>query len=451
MNAPDSHTDGQLREELSTRLDAVRATTDLTGPAIARAGDMRRRRRTMTAAGAALATLLVAGPFVWWNVRGSEPVTAPATTSSTTSADTSATSGPVPTVSETTSSPAPSTTAPPATPVAVPTGNADTPAKRVTVDPNVPVVPVPELPFLLDATLHRGGTTTTFDAKPPIGYFPLARDRSLVVEHPQGGYDLASIIDADGGLVAELPATRGQYLTAAVNDAGTLFVLYDSSMQGSEATATLSVFDEAGAPLYQKRNVLTNVRVVGFVGKRVFLSNTTTGRSSVWDLEANSIDPYTDGIIAAVHEGTGRAAIFPSSDYDAARCTTIADVTGAKPVPVSVTCGKFQPKEFSADGQHLLGIEVPSDGMLQSPSRVIDVATGRALVSFDEPRPLDIDSGFLPDGSVGLNLILDPVNGLTQNALMRCTLDGACTRLTETVPMPDFETTMAPRYGIVRR
>jgi hypothetical protein len=406
----------------------------------------------MTAAGAALATLLVAGPFVWWSVRGPDPSLVPATSTATTPTETSATSAPVPTVSETTTGGAPSTTAtPPTTPVAVPTGNADAPAKRVTVDPTAPLAPLPEIPYLLDATLHRRGTTTTFDAKPPVDYLPLARGRSLVVEHPQGGYDLATVLDADGGLVAELPATRGQYLTATTNEAGTLFVLYDSSRQGSEPTATLGVFDEAGAPLHEKRNVLTNVRVVGFVGKRVFLSNATTGRSSVWDLEADRIDPYTDGIVAAVHEGTGRAAIFPASDFDAARCTTIADVTGPEPVPVSVTCGKFQPTEFSPDGRHLLGIEVPSDGMLQSPSRVIDVATGRALVSFDEERPLDIDSGFLPDGSVALNLILAPVSGVEQNALLRCTLDGTCTRLTETVPMPDFGTTMAARYGIVGR
>jgi hypothetical protein len=89
--------------------------------------------------------------------------------------------------------------------------------------------------------------------------------------------------------------------------------------------------------------------------------------------------------------------------------------------------------------------------MLQSPSRVIDVATGRALVAFEEDRPLDIDSGFLPDGSVALNLILDPVDGVTRNAILRCTLDGTCARLTETVPMPDFDTMMAARYGIVRR
>lgn len=452
MNAPDSTTNGQLREELSARLDPVRASTDLTGPAIARAADIRRQRRRVTAASAALATLVVASPFVWWSVQGNEPIATPATSSSATAA--SETTSASPSASTTSTTPPPtsgSATTSPTTPVAVPTGNADTPAIRVTVDPAAPIVARPELPFFLDATLHRDGTTTTFEAKPPIEYLPLARGRSLVIERSQGGGDLATIIDGDGRLVAELPATRGQYLTSAVNDAGSLFVLYDSSMQGSEATATLSVFDEAGAPLHQKRNILSNVRVAGFVGQRVFLSNTTTGRSSVWDLEANSIDPYSEGIIAAVNEQTGRAALFAASDFDAARCTTIADVTGSKAIPISVTCGMFQPKEFSADGRHLLGIQVPSDGMLQSPSRVIDVATGRALVAFEETTPLDIDSGFLPDGSVALNVILDPVDGFTRNALMRCTIDGACTRLTETVPMPDFDTTMAPRYGIVRR
>ncbi len=449
MSSPDRNTDVPIQSVLAAELDTVRASTDLSGPAIARAGVIRRRRRTMTAAGAALAALVVASPFLWWSTQQPAPV-APATSSAGPSGSTT-TSGPAPTSSAPTTSQSsgPSATTTPAAPV--PTGDADSPARRVTVDPGAPLVAHPELPYVLDTTLHRDGTTTTFEVPGPMDYHPLARGRSLVVGHPQGGGDTASVIDASGGIVAELPSAAGRYLTAAVNDAGTRFVLYDSSMQGSEATAILSVFDEAGAPLHQKRNVLSNVRVVGFVGQRVFLTNTTTGRSSVWDLDAESIEPYTEGIIAAVHEQTGRAALFPASDFDAERCTTIADVTGPKPVPVSVTCGLFQPTEFSPDGRHLLGIEVPSDGMLQSPSRVIEVATGRAVVSFHEERPLDIDSGFLPDGSVALNLILAPVDGIEQNALMRCTIDGTCTRLTETVPLPEFGTEMAPRYTIVRR
>lgn len=51
---------------------------------------------------------------------------------------------------------------------------------------------------------------------------------------------------------------------------------------------------------------------------------------------------------------------------------------------------------------------------------------------------------------MALNLILDPVDGATRNALMRCTLDGSCARMTEIVPMPNCDTAMAARYVIVR-
>lgn len=452
MTTHDPSFDDQVRDALVTRLDTVSASTDLTGPAIARAGAIRRRRRTAAAASAALATVAVAAPFVWWNVRGTQQVTNPAT--STTISE-SATTTPPPTTSSTPpptrtrTSPAPTTSAP--APRTVPTGDADAPRISVTVDPNVPVVARPDLPHILDTTLHRGGESMTFDVKPGFDYLPLARGRSLLIERGVGGSDVARIVGPGGTLVAEIPAKRGQYLFGKVNDAGTLFALMDSSMQGSEPTATLSVFDEAGAPLYSKRNVLTDVRIAGFVGKRVFLGNYSVNRSYVWDLERDSIDRYTDsGVVVDVHEKTGRAAFYPKSEYQEARCSTISNVTGAKPRPISVSCGLFQPKEFSPDGRYLLGIEVPGDGMLQSPSRVIDVATGRAVVAFDEARPLDIDSGFLPDGSVVLNLVLGQGTDATRNALLRCTLDGTCTRLVDTVPMPDFGTTMAPRYRIVR-
>lgn len=449
MNSHDPSFDEQIHHALVTRLETVSASTDLTTAAIAQAGAIRRRRRTVAAASAVLATVAIAAPFVWWNAQGSDVPSVPAVSST---APTTVTSPP------STTSPAPSTstsgtqTSSP-TPRAIPTGDADAPQVRVTVNPDAPLVPRAGLPYVIDTTLHRGGTTQTFDVKAGFSYLPLARGRSLLIERGPGGqgYDLAKIVDAGGNLVAEIPAARGQYLFGKANDAGTLVALMDSSMQGSEPTATLSVFDEAGAPLHQKRNVLSNVTIAGFVGKRVFLGNSNVNRSYVWDLERDVIERYTDsGVVKAVNERTGRAAFFEFDEDNVAKnCTTVSTVTGPRPVPVSMTCGAFQPKELSRDGRYLLGIE-PSDGMLQAPSTVIDVSTGRALVLFDEDRPLDIDSGFLPDGSVVLNLVPGSGTGPTQNALLACTLDGKCTRLVETVSMPDFDTTLAPRYQIVR-
>ena len=450
MNA-DPNFEEQVLDRLAARLDAVSASTDLTAPAIARAGAIRRRRRAVAAASAALATIAVAAPFIWWNVHGPDAPPVPAVSSTRPTTITSAPS--------TTSAPGPSSSSSgaqstsPATPRAIPTGDADTPAVTVSVDPGAPLVARPDVPYILDTTLHRGGASLTFHVRPEFSYQPLARGRSLLIERGPGGrgYDLAKIVDASGTLVAEIPATRGQYLVGSVNDAGTLVALMDSSMQGSEPTATLSVFDDAGAPLYQKRKVLSDVTIAGFVGKRVFLGNSRVNRSYVWDLERGVIDRYTDsGVVKAVSERTGRAAFFELDENDVKKnCTTVSTVTGSRPVPVSVTCGAFQPRELSRDGRYLLGIE-PGDGMLQGPSTVIDVATGKALVLFDEDRPLDIDSGFLADGSVVLNLVPGSGTGPTQNTLLRCTLDGGCTRLVETVSIPDFGTTMAPRYGIVR-
>ena len=449
MNSHDPSFGEQIRHALVTRLDTVSASTDLTATAIAQAGAIRRRRRTVAAASAALAAVTIAAPFVWWNVQHSDvpPVPAVSSTNPTTVTSVPSTTSPIPSTSTSGTQ-----TSPPA-PRAIPTGDADAPAVTVSVDPGVPVVARPDVPYLLDATLHRAGGTQTFDVKAGFSYLPLARDRSLLIERGPGGrgYDLATIVDAGGTLVAEIPATRGQYLFGSVNDAGTLVALMDSSMQGSEPTATLSVFDEAGARLYQKRNVLTDVTIAGFVGKRVFLGNSNANRSYVWDLERNVIERYTDsGVVKAVNEQTGRAAFFEFDENNVKKnCTTVSTVTGPRPVPNSMTCGAFQPRELSQDGRYLLGID-PGDGMLQAPSTVVDVATGRALVLFDEERPLDIDSGFLPDGAVVINLVPGSGTGPTQNTLLRCTLDGTCTRLAETVSMPDFDTTLAPRYRIVR-
>lgn len=400
-----------------------------------------RRPRRVTAIVGVVAALAIVAAVLWLTFRGGdeEPATRSAT-ASTTATTTSSPTTPATTTSE---------TAGPTTPGVAPTGNADAAARTVTVDPGSAVV-ASDVPYLVDRALKTGAKTVEYRFEPPFTYVPLAGGKAVIVENNIGtsAGDKAQLADASGRILATVQAAPEHALAAVANDGGTRYALLDVPVSMTGNAGVLTLFDADGAKLATKTGVAENLRPAGFVGDRLFLGNYEVASSFVWDTASDSVSRYLDGLVAvSTSESSGRVAFTALADYEKPRCATVSDVRGAKPVTVSKSCGLFSATELSEDGRFLLGIRVPSDGSLQSPSRIIDVATGRPLVYF-ESEPLNIEARFMADGSVGLNAYVS-TGGSPGNTIVRCTIEGDCNRMVETLPMPDYEQTLATRYTLV--
>lgn len=400
-------------------------------------GSPRRRLRPTATAAIVLAALAVIAAVLWSTFRGGgEPVPGAVSTSPPSTSLTSTTTT--------------TTAVSPSTPISVPTGDADAPSRGVTVNPAATLVERPDLPYLLDKTLHRGLATVSYAVSNRFGLIPLEDGRALLMENTrETDWDTAQVRDAAGAAVTKVTAAVGRHLSAAPDGTGSRFALMDASLDEGGSSGVLTLHDSQGRKILTRSGVRDQLYPVGFVGERLLLSDHEGEGTYVWDLTSNTVSQYTaTGVAVSVSERSGRAALVELADYDQPRCTTVLDVRGPAPVTVSRTCGLFYPSELSADGRYLLGIKVPSDGMLQSASRVIDVSTGEPVIMFEEPTPMDSDSRFLADGSVGLNLMVSE-GGSWTNTLVRCTLSGECTRMVDTVPVPGFDDHLLTRYHLV--
>jgi hypothetical protein len=273
----------------------------------------------------------------------------------------------------------------------------------VTVDPAAPLVERPGIPYLLDTTLHRGSTTRSFPVKPVFEYLPLAEGRALLLDEFHGyEWDRLQLLDANGATVLSSTAQPMHFLWAVADGAGRRFVVMDSP-DGGRSAAVLTLHDSAGTVQLKRTGVPDWLRLVGFVGDRVFLGSAAEkGGTYAWDVGNNTLSPYAAWTVGSVNEPSGRGAFTGPGEWAQPRCTLVADVRGPSPVPVSTTCGLFTLIEFSPDGRYLLGSLVePEDPPFISPPRVIDAQTGRPVLVFDEPTPMVVRAAFLDDGSVG--------------------------------------------------
>jgi hypothetical protein len=282
-------------------------------------------------------------------------------------------------------------------------------------------------------------------------YIPLAEGRALLLDDFHGyEWDRLQLLDAGGRTLLSSVAHPTHFLWAVANGAGTRFASMDTPDVGGSA-AVLTLRDSDGTEQLRRTGVLDRLTPVGIVGDRVFLRNRDAGGGTyAWDLRDNTVRPYADWDIVDVNEASGRAAITGPAEWDAPRCTLVATVRGPSPVPVSTTCGRFQSVELSPDGRYLLGFQVaPNDPPFFTPPRVIDTQTGRPVLVFTNPTPTVVGAAFLHDGSVGLNLLLTrtPTGSST---LIRCSLDGECSRMAETIPAGTGDEGPRSRYQLVR-
>lgn len=321
----------------------------------------------------------------------------------------------------------------------------------MTVDPTAPLVARPGIPYLLDTTLHSGSTTRPFPVKPVFEYLPLAEGRALLLDEFHGyEWDRLQLLDASGRVLVSSIAKPTHFLWAVADGAGTRFVVMDSP-DGVGSDAVLTLHDSAGTLKLKRTGVPAWLRLVGFVGDRVFLGSALEkGGTYSWDLANNTLRPYAAWAVQSVNDPSGRAAFGGPAEWAEPRCTLVADVRGPSPVPVSTTCGRFTPLEFSPDGRFLLGtLVVPEDPPFLTPPRVIDAQTGLPVLVFEDPTPTVVGAAFLDDGSVGLALVLGK-GAAWSTTIVRCTLDRECTRMAETVPTQLSDLGPRARYHFAR-
>jgi hypothetical protein len=444
----------RLDATLHRHLDAVTASADLTGAAVTRSHRIRRNRMAAMACAVALAAVSVAAPLAWSSLRSPEqkpfvpgttapsdlasssiptrtgpaPVTGHPTTT-TAPSDPSGTAGPTGTGAS-----APSTSAPTGPSIAV-ADNGRPPLRSVVLPSRAPSGPTPDIAWSFGSVLHRGTSSVTLDVGDDWSYTPLAAGTGVLMDNraQQGG--AVRIIAADGTTLRNLvaiPAGQGAQIRA--NGSGTRFTVYVSRSGVGGSDARITTYRADGTVVAAKSNLRRDVTVVGLVGDRVFLANENVGRSFVWDLHTNLINRYTNtGLIKAVNEPTGRAALW-TADSDVTRgCTEILDVTGPART-VSESCGTFFPRAFSPDGSSLVGFPANTDGYGAVETDVLDVALGRVALRI-VGAIFPMDSVFLPDGSVGLNAVRGYGLQGTTNSLVSCSLVGHCTTWVDVVPM----------------
>ena len=445
-DAPDHDLTRRLSASLHAHLDTMGAQADLASGAVARSWRIRRNHRAARVLTVAVAALAVATPIAWTSLHGgTEAPFVPAVTTSppsTSPPGTSTTTGP-PTQGPTTQGATPSTTgatrtaAPPVT--AVTTADNDRPPLRsVMLSAALPAGPAPDAAWALDQTLHIGGTTFTLDVDPSWTFTELAGGASVVVDSRWDRAGTVKILRADGSTartVVDVPAGHG--VSVVADDAGTRFTVMVNDPGSKVADALITTFDASGATIATKQNLRHDVELVGIVGNRVFLANENVGRSFVWDLTTNVINRYTDsGLIRAVNGAQQLAALWTHNADFTRGCTEILDVTEA-PVTVAKSCGAFVPRDFSPDGDHLVGFPIGTDGFGALKADVLDVSTGRIALRVNALTP---HFAFLRDGTLGIEYVDRYGLTGTTDALVACTVDGACRRFTDQVPMADDTT-----------
>lgn len=432
MNTPDQPGNDQLHQQLAARLEHVHASTDLTGPAIARAGRIRRRRHALAATGAAAAVLAVSAPFVWWNLQGTDPTPVPATTTTTTTDTPTSTTSPTPVPTETSAAP---TATPSETATAAPTFDSDRRSPVVAELSLSGPIGTPDVAFVTDGVsasgvriLHDGTTETRLDV-PADALFG-----TVLGGLASGGLAVSSLMPNDSEWGLHFLDSSGRTVghaaranPAVIDSTGTRVVYLDDGADPGSADDALHLLDATGRELAS----LPGRRFpVGVVGDVVYTNNDSNGTVEAWDTRGDDVVRLGAGRLSAVHGASGSAVLIPEGSTDCFRLVTLEATTLT---PSWTSCGqRFSPYQFSPSGAYLVGGAELEGG---SPDRRRLLRTSDAAFVLD----LDAASEQLTIGKVAFTAAEDAVvvsvSADLAQGLVRCTLDGACEPVAKPLPM----------------
>ncbi len=408
----------QLREMLRERAEAVEATGDFTGPAVALAG---RRRRRVVVASVAAGVVAVAGVGVaTWAVAGPEvPAPVPATRTSTT---------------------APPSASPTSTPTTTPT-----PSESSTPTPPPPATP--STPYALDGTIHVGDRTLEVAAGRVVTDLDLL-DRGRVLVRVQRPGDHASgrwqILDGDGGVVADLGVAD---VGSAGADGRTVV------LQEVTAVGDVRAYDDGGRLLASRSG--TDVVPTAAARGRVVLRGQTA--SSLWDVATGTVTSLpagTRGLTLDGRHGMGTTGANPEDE----QCWFLVDL-GRGSTKTLERCGAqnpvdFEPRRISRDGRWILGT-TSTDGGFYEQLAVVDARDGSVVVDH-RSHGLAVN-GWSAEFDSSADTFLfsrnasDPPYPALRNDLVRCTVDLVCTSVGKGVTLVDDGSGYTrPRYVVAQ-
>jgi hypothetical protein len=428
MNTPDSSFDEQLRAELSERLGAVRASTDLTGPAVARAAAIRRRRRVATTAATALAVIGVAAPFVWWSVQGRGPDTLPAVTSS--SAQLSTSTPPTTATSSTTATPTPTTVGPSTTgsapPIAAPTYDTNRRSAVVGKVSFAGTIGSPGIPYVTEGdlrVLHTGDRTVALDLPSdalvagvtgPLANGGLAVNTLLPGEGEWG----VAFLDSAGKEIRRVPKANPSVISSR-----------GDRLAYVRADGVVHLLDATGVELATLRR---RVLPTGVVGDVVYANDVATGNAVAWDADTGSVRVVGKGRFGDVHGGTGTAVFWPAAEPT---CFRLVEVRGATMTTRWTACGKgFGPNAFSPSGAYLVGAASRLDGGTPDRHRVMRTSDGAFVLDVDGSGSglMLRDPVFTADEK---SIVIPATDAELKLGLVRCGLDGTCRLAAQPLPV----------------
>lgn len=409
MNAPDSPSNDQLHQQLAAHVEHVHASTDLTGPAMARAGRIRRRRHTLAATGAATAVLAVTAPFVWWNLQGNDPTPVPATTTTTTTGTSTSTAAPTPVPTET--SAAPTATTPTTTPAA--------PSYAELADS-----------YAVGDTLRVGGKTIQLERGTRVHDFAvLDGGRIMLTSSMDDETTDHEILDPAGRTLRRIDAPAsdapGRVTRWAVSPDGTR-ILFSTGEQ-------VTVFDPSGGILATRSSP---GEATAIVGDRAYLRGGDLDReapSTEWDVATGGTRELPSGVRAVSRDGRLAAISWPGEYDDYRSCWAIIELDEGFRKVFERCGGVFIPQTFSAKGTYVVGQHYIDGG------DVYNLAVARAndgtIVVGGEARA-DWFLGWTMRMSedeqtllVARNTTAEGADRANEVALVRCSLDLGCTTL----------------------
>lgn len=316
----------------------------------------------------------------------------------------------------------------------------------ITLD-ELPTGELPMVPWFADGALHVGGSDASFDVDVRFLNSLLRVENGYLAtvtpnDAPVGAHEIPLYLVPDDGAPTMLAdgwvpggvrtSSDGSLIAWAAGD-------WDAEFADEDSTTTLTVADATtGDVLHERLAPLgPDTSVVGFLDENRILitaANNSNAGVYVWDVAADTVDPWMDGYNAATAltpAGDIGAFVQDAGEHD----TAVVDTESGQ---VLWTADYLSARTFSPDGEYAAFVqgwfeavdeEAGQQGSASADPRV-DLVVVEARTG-EEVLRIEVEStqrfAWEPDG----NLVLEAWQDSSQMALVRCSLDGECELATE--------------------
>lgn len=328
-------------------------------------------------------------------------------------------------------------------------------AASISLD-ELPTGEAPAVPWFAEGALHVGDNQVPFDVDVRFlgslrrvegGYLAAVTPGAAPVgshEHPLYfvADDGSTTVLADGWVPGGARTSAdGSLIAWAAGD-------WNAEFTGRETNTTLVVADATTGDVLHERpaSLGPDTEVIGFLDENRILvtaANNSYEGVYVWDVAADTVDPWMDGYDGAMAlTSSGDIGAFVASGDDGTY--TVVDTAAEE---VLWTTGRLAANAFSPDGQYAAIVQAPDgaatagelrememreDAAASSTSTdgrmnlvIVEARTGEEVLTLDVEFPERF--AWEPDG----DLVFEAWQDSRQMALVRCSLDGECELATE--------------------